>query len=98
MSMRRKKNPFEAGHDTFKNAVAEWLHGKILADKSLEEKMCKLATALLAGAVFFGAAPWRRKLAVLVNGLGIYSKPGMMAQIGKELTQRGYKVTYLNRT
>lgn len=54
-----------------------------------------LALAVMAGA-FSICAPAQAKTAILVNGLGIYTKPGMMGEIGKELTQRGFKVTYLN--
>lgn len=53
-----------------------------------------LALAVMAGA--FSICEAQAKTAILVNGLGVYAKPGMMAQIGHELTQRGYRVTYLN--
>ena len=53
------------------------------------------ALAVMAGAVFI-CAPVNAKTAILVNGLGVYTKPGLLAKIGSELTQRGYRVTYLN--
>ena len=51
---------------------------------------------LVVAASLFICGAAEAKTAILVNGLGVYTKPGMMAQIGKELTQKGYKVTYLN--
>lgn len=38
------------------------------------------------------------KTAVLINGLGVYGKPGMMGEIQAELEKRGWKVTILNHT
>ena len=36
--------------------------------------------------------------AVLINGLGIYTKPGMMGAIQEALEKRGWKVTVLSHT
>ena len=38
------------------------------------------------------------KTAYLINGLGVYGKPGMMGAIQAELQKRGWKVTVLNHT
>lgn len=38
------------------------------------------------------------KTAYLLNGLGVYGKPGMMGAIQPELEKRGWKVTVLNHT
>jgi hypothetical protein len=38
------------------------------------------------------------KTAYLLNGLGVYSKPGMMGAIALLLEDEGYKVTILNHT
>jgi hypothetical protein len=38
------------------------------------------------------------KTAVLINGLGVYGKPGMMGSIKAEFERRGWKVTILNHT
>lgn len=38
------------------------------------------------------------KTAYLLNGLGVYGKPGMMGAIQAELEKRGWKVTVLNHT
>lgn len=38
------------------------------------------------------------KTAYLINGLGVYGKPGMMGAIQAELEKRGWKVTVLNHT
>ena len=38
------------------------------------------------------------KTAYLVNGLGVYGKPGMMGAIQEALEKRGWKVTVLNHT
>lgn len=38
------------------------------------------------------------KTAVLINGLGVYSKPGMMGAIQEALEKRGWKVTVLSHT
>lgn len=51
--------------------------------------------ALVAG-LFFWAGPVDAKTAYLVNGLGVYSKPGMMGPLKSELEKRGYRVTVLN--
>lgn len=50
-------------------------------------------------AVLIGAAfpfPAKRKTAVLVNGLGVYTKPGLMGDLKVELERLGYVVTVLN--
>lgn len=36
--------------------------------------------------------------AILINGLGVYSKPGMMGAIQEALEKRGWKVTILSHT
>lgn len=38
------------------------------------------------------------KTAVLINGLGVYGKPGMMGAIEAEFKRRGWSVTILNHT
>jgi hypothetical protein len=38
------------------------------------------------------------KTAVLINGLGVYGKPGMMGAIEAEFKRRGWTVTILNHT
>lgn len=38
------------------------------------------------------------KTATLVNGLGVYGKPGMMGAIQEALEKRGWKVTVINHT
>jgi len=38
------------------------------------------------------------KTVYLVNGLGVYGKPGMMGAIQTELEKRGWRVTILNHT
>lgn len=38
------------------------------------------------------------KTAVLINGLGVYTKPGMMGAIEEVLLRRGWKVTVLSHT
>lgn len=38
------------------------------------------------------------KTAVLINGLGVYTKPGMMGAIEAEFKRRGWSVTILNHT
>lgn len=42
--------------------------------------------------------PEKPKTAVLINGLGVYGKPGMMGAIQTELEKRGWKVTVLSHT
>lgn len=42
--------------------------------------------------------PEKPKTAYLINGLGVYGKPGMMGAIQAELQKRGWKVTVLNHT
>lgn len=38
------------------------------------------------------------KTAILINGLGVYGKPGMMGAIKEELGKRGWTVTVLSHT
>jgi hypothetical protein len=42
--------------------------------------------------------PEKPKTAYLLNGLGVYGKPGMMGAIQVALEKRGWKVTVLNHT
>lgn len=57
--------------------------------------MTRLWIAALLGG-FFMCTPVHAKTAILVNGLGVYSKPGMMGELQRELVKRGYRVTVLN--
>lgn len=52
--------------------------------------------ALVAG--LFVSAPANAKTAYLLNGLGVYGKPGMMGPIKQALERKGYTVTVLNHT
>jgi hypothetical protein len=63
-----------------------------------------LCAALLASAAALAGCqpeqpkPGKPKTALLVNGLGVYTKPGMMGAIRDELVKRGWQVTILNHT
>lgn len=71
---------------------------------------CRLAAAAMAAFLLAGCkeAPHKfdhvedvrtkPKVAYLVNGLGVYTKPGMMGAIKEALEKRGWKVTVLNHT
>lgn len=43
-------------------------------------------------------SPAKPKTAILLNGLGVYGKPGMMGAIQQELEKRGWTVVVLNHT
>lgn len=44
------------------------------------------------------ARPEKPKTVALINGLGVYTKPGMMGSIKAEFERRGWIVTVLNHT
>lgn len=54
-----------------------------------------LSIALASAGVFLCPVA-EAKTAILVNGLGVYTKPGMMGPIKGELEKRGYRVVVLN--
>lgn len=59
--------------------------------------MIKLLFALAFAGVFL-CKPAHAKTAYLLNGLGVYSKPGMMGEVAKALEAMGYTVTILDHT
>jgi len=62
----------------------------------MNTKIATLVAALVAA--FFMPAAAQAKTAYLLNGLGVYGKPGMFGPIAEALKRKGYTVTILNHT